>query len=316
MVAPAVDVALSPFTLASAACLRIVRLFPLRAMAVSKAIFGQVGVFPIRDHYYEPMFNKSHLHKSLNEDRELPGLDLNFQQQLETLEAFHFQDELRQFPVERTDEIGFHYHNGQFESLDAEYLYSIIRLRKPRKIVEIGSGYSTLMALSAVRRNAQEDSAHSCEMFCVEPYENRWLEGMGATVIRELVQKADGRLFTSLDRNDILFIDSSHMIRPQGDVVCEYLEILPRLKPGVLVHVHDIFTPKDYPDSWVRDSVVFFNEQYLLEAFLSFNKEYTVLGALHYLAHHHRRELIEHCPPVVTDLSPREMPRSFWLMRV
>ena len=97
-----------------------------------------------------------------------------------------------------------------------------------------------------------------------------WLNDVsGIEVLRQRVEQMDKQLFLELEENDILFIDSSHMIRPQGDVLCEYLEILPTLRPGVLVHIHDIFTPRDYPDEWLIDEVKLWNEQYLLEAFLS-----------------------------------------------
>ena len=106
-------------------------------------------------------------------------------------------------------------------------------------------------------------------------------------VIRQPVETVDKTIFTCLESNDILFIDSSHIIRPQGDVLCEYLQILPVLQPGVLVHVHDIFTPKDYLDEWLREQGLFWNEQYLLEAFLSGNTDYEIIAALNFLKHHH-----------------------------
>ena len=120
-----------------------------------------------------------------------------------------------------------------------------------------------------------ENENYSCEHVCIEPYEIEWLEKLNVKVIRELVENTDTTVFSTLDKNDILFIDSSHIIRPQGDVLFEYLEILPVLKSGVFVHIHDIFTPEDYPDDWVNNAS-FWNEQYLLEAFLSFNNEFIV----------------------------------------
>ena len=116
-----------------------------------------------------------------------------------------------------------------------------------------------------------------------------------------------------MQSNDILFIDSSHVIRPQGDVLFQYLEILPILNSGVLVHIHDIFTPKDYLDEWVFDYHRLWNEQYLLEAFLTFNQHYRIIGALNYLRHHHFEALASKCP-VFARQDNRE-PGSFWLMK-
>jgi hypothetical protein len=105
----------------------------------------------------------------------------------------------------------------------------------------------------------------------------------------------------SLEANDILFIDSSHVIRQQGDVEHEYLRLLGLLRPGVIIHAHDIFTPRDYPAAWVLEDRGLWNEQYLLEAFLSFNDSFEVLAALNYLSHEHRDALCNACPILVKE---------------
>jgi Methyltransferase domain len=125
---------------------------------------------------------------------------------------------------------------------DAEYLYSMVRHYKPRKIIEVGCGHSTKMIRHAVDRNAVEDTAYACEHICIEPYENPWLEELGIRIIRHPVQDVDPSLFCTLGANDILFIDSSHVIKPQGDVVFIYLTVLPMLSSGVFVHAHDILS--------------------------------------------------------------------------
>jgi hypothetical protein len=107
----------------------------------------------------------------------------------------------------------------------------------------------------------------------------------------------------------LLFIDSSHIIRPQGDVLKEYLEILPLLPSGVYVHIHDIFTPKDYPSRWVVDNVLFWNEQYMLEALLSNSDRYEVIGALNFLKNNYFDMLKKVCPYLRTS----DEPGSFYL---
>jgi len=208
----------------------------------------------------------------------------------------------------------FHYHNSRFGPGDAELLYCMIRRFKPRRLIEIGSGFSTLMARRALEQNGGEDSNYRCEHLCIEPYEEPWLEKCGATVLRERVENLDKNHFQTLAENDILFIDSSHVIRPGGDVLCEYLHILPLLKPGVLVHVHDIFTPRDYPAAWVCDEVRFWNEQYLLEAFLCNNNTFEVACALNFLKHSHPAE-VSAAFPILGKEMWRE-PASIWLRRV
>ncbi|NOZ22359.1 MAG: class I SAM-dependent methyltransferase [Planctomycetes bacterium] len=293
----------------------LIRRLGIARMPVSRKLLHWVGVFPIRDHYYEPLFRTDCLRKPLDEDRDLPGVDMNIEAQLKLLGRFDFADELAAFPVEKTSKLGFHYHNNAFESGDAEYLYSIIRLLKPRRIVEIGAGASTLMARNAITKNKDEDPDYRCEHLCIEPYERDWLEKIGVELIRKPVEEVDRAAFVQLHENDILFIDSSHVIRPQGDVLVECLEILPSLGKGVLVHVHDIFTPRDYPKEWLADEVRFWNEQYLLEAFLSFSHRFEIIGALNYLTHHHADELAAKFPIFAAERAWREA-ASFWIRKV
>src|ERR1700761_4491532 len=111
-----------------------------------EAIFSELGILPVLDQYYQPLINpKKHLKKSLRDDRNLPGIDFNDQEQLDLLDKFDFNSELLEFPVERRNEIAgteFFYNNGMYASGDAEYLYNMIRFFKPSKIMEIGSGQS------------------------------------------------------------------------------------------------------------------------------------------------------------------------------
>jgi hypothetical protein len=276
-----------------------------------KACLLWVGVFPIRDHYYEPMFHPRHLRHSLEDERDLPGIDWNEAGQLCLLEQLNYAAEIDGRWGSPCPPPGFYIHNGGFESGDADYWYSVIRYFKPARIIEIGSGNSTLVARQAIERNQAQDSAYRCHHVCIEPYEMPWLEATGVEVLRQRVEGVYPSLFGTLGRNDILFIDSSHVIRPQGDVLTEFLDILPRLASGVVVHVHDIFSPRDYSTSAVVGNVSFWNEQYLLEAFLTHNREWEIIGALNYLQHHHHTQLKKACP----TLEVSREPGSFYLRR-
>ena len=250
-------------------------------MPVSEKIFMSVGVLPIRDQYYEPLINPVRdLQRPLNSPRELPGIDWNRPEQLSLLKQFHYNAELLAIPSTGKEELVFHYENPSLCTSDAEFMYNVIRHFKPRKVIEVGCGYSTLLALQAERMNREEDASRSCVHVCIEPYEMPWLEKLGIPVIRSKVEEVPIAEFGGLEAGDILFIDSSHMIRPQGDVLYEFLQILPTLRSGVLVHVHDVFSPRDYLGEWIFDLHRQWNEQYLLEAFLSFNREFRIIGAV------------------------------------
>jgi predicted O-methyltransferase YrrM len=306
------DVLAAPLTYTSAQWLKLLRSAGVQRLPVSRAVFASVGVFPIRDHYYEPVFHPRHLREPLDQPRRLPGLDLDVEGQKALLAKFQYQDELKAFPWSPGPSLGFAFNNRSFGPGDAEILYSMIRHHRPRRIVEIGSGNSTLMAVAAVRSNHELDRKYSCEHLCIEPYEMPWLEQTGVTVVRERVEDVGMEPFLALEAGDLLFIDSSHMVRPQGDVLREFLEILPMLKPGVVVHVHDIYTPRDYPEKRLRDEVRFWNEQYLLEALLSGGSNLRVIAALNFLKHDHP-EVLNRCCPVLAA-HPEAEPGSFWMV--
>ena len=307
---PLIDLLFVAPTILSAIVLKLVRRIGVKRLPNTKKWLLKIGVFPINDHYYEPMFNPVHLRYPLNEDRYLPGIDWKEVEQLTFLKKLDFSSEtagwkkaapLPEFCIE----------NGSFESGDAEIWYGMIRHFRPKKIIEIGSGYSTLVAQKAILQNAIEFNLQT-EHICIEPYEQPWLESTGVSVERKRVEKVSLELFKSLGDGDILFIDSSHIIRPQGDVLYEFLEILPNLAKGVVVHVHDIFSPKDYSHAAIVDDVLFWNEQYLLEAFLTHNQQWQIISAVNYLKHHHFDELKAICP----FLNTKREPGSFYIQRV
>jgi hypothetical protein len=266
----------------------------------------RIGLFPVRDHYYEPLIDYSKLERPLSEDRELPGIQMNVSGQLKFLEQFHFSAELMAMDLDRepADALDFGMRNPNFKSGDADYLYQFIRAIKPRRIIEIGSGHSTKVARLANLKNASESGLRATHT-CIEPYEMSWLGQLPEIeVIRKRVEDCDLDWATELSAGDLLFVDSSHMIRPQGDVLKEFLEIFPRLASGVYIHVHDIRTPRDYSDAWLIKEGFFWNEQYLLEALLTNTDRYRIVGALNYLKQHHFDELKNVCPYLTMDKDP------------
>lgn len=298
------DLLLFPFAFLSAWFLGLIRRAGVQRMPRSRAALLKAGVFPIRRHYYEPQFDYTTSRQHFSDVRPLPGINWNVHEQLRFLSTFSHAQELHQIPKYDQGNGAFFLRNGNFESGDAEYWYQLIRTVKPRRIIEIGSGHSTRMAIQALTANCRENNKYTCEHICIEPFEMPWLEGTGVRVIREKVENVDPAFFRVLEENDILFIDSSHVIRPQGDVLFEYLELLPSLNKGVIVHVHDIFSPRNYPETWLRDEVKFWNEQYLLEAFLCHNDSWEIIGALNYLRHIHFEELQRVTPYLTQESEP------------
>jgi hypothetical protein len=292
---------LFPVVFLSALVLKFVRRAGVERMPMSKRILLVTGVFPVRDHYYEPLFNPKYLRvKDYSEPRVLSAINWNLEGQLRFLKGLETYAEEGVVPA-----------GSSFGAGDAEYWYALIRYLKPKQIIEIGSGTSTQIAIQAIERSRVSDPLYECAHTCIEPYEAPWLERARVTLIRKRVEELDLKFFRTLKRNDVLFIDSSHIIRPQGDVVTEVLQILPLLEPGVVVHFHDIFTPRDYPYQWVVNEVRLWNEQYLLEAFLSHNCQWEIIGALNYLHH----EYPEAMKRVCSSLNPAAQPGSFYIRK-
>ena len=290
----AIDLLLAPLTFLAALYFKLARRRSFTRRPASSAIFRFLGILPISDHYYEPLFIRPH--KPIT--RTLPGLDLNEPEQLKLLEQLTFADEI---PA-----LDFDFYNNMYAAGDADFLYQLVRHTKPKRVIEIGAGESTRIFQLA---NAKGNSG--CEHICIEPYEAPWLEESPVKLIREKVEDVDPGIFHQLEAGDILFIDSSHVIRPGGDVLFEFLSLFPALAPGVLVHVHDIFTPFDYPDKWLWSEMRLWNEQYLLEAFLSNNHDFEVIAALAWLKNQHPALMHEKCPM----MSPDKQPGAFWFRR-
>ena len=168
----------------------------------------------------------------------------------------------------------FDNNNGTFENHDAPIYYCMIRHYKPKKIIEVGAGNSTILAGLAASKNG------NTTITAIDPYLDEEKEKVfpkNINFIREKVQNVSLSDFQDLSKNDILFIDSSHVSKVGSDVNFLYLEVLPILSSGVIVHIHDIFLPNEFPRNWVEENLLFWNEQYLLNAFLIGNKDFEIL---------------------------------------
>lgn len=263
-------------------------------------------------HYYEPLPDFRAISRdAASRRRAAPAIDFDIEGQLALMQRLGAA-----YGPEVAALTGrFDFCNPYFSGLDAAVYYALVRDLRPARVIEIGAGYSTRIADLALQRNRADGDPG--ELVCVEPYpEARLTDNMPAvTLIQQPVEHVALEVFDQLQRNDVLFIDSSHAVKFGGDVCREILEILPRLKPGVWVHVHDIFFPHDYPESWLVERRLAWTEQYLLEAFLSFNPSFAVRAALHWLSAEHRDALPGHWPAAVIDVAVPPGPASFWMSR-
>jgi len=308
--------------------------FAFPAMVGAFRRLQRVGINVTPNHFYWPVPDLTELEK-----REWPtysappgcNFDLRKQVELAWELSSDYGKECR-FPSE-PQESSFHYNNGYFEAVDAEVAYCMVRRFKPSRVVEIGTGYSTRVLAAALKENAERDHIAG-KLVSVDPYPERFPRNGWSNLVVQIpsaVQDVKLDFFNTLESGDILFIDSSHVVGVGSDVVREYLEILPRLKPGVIVHVHDIFLPSDYPRDAVLNRLWFWSEQYLLQAFLTFNSKFEVLWASSAL-HIHYPSVLEHCFPrwknsyldmpeskrqfVPTLDGNHVWPSSFWMRRV
>jgi hypothetical protein len=201
---------------------------------------------------------------------------------------------------------------GELRSPDAEVLHAMVRWAKPRRVVEVGSGGSTRILDAVCGLNAAD--GHPVDYSVYDPYASDRLtsgELRHARVSAVAAQEVPEDAFTSLEPWDILFIDSTHTVKLGGDVNRLFLDVLPVLGPGVLVHVHDIFLPREYPRTWIERDAKFWAEQYLLQAFLCLNAEFEVVLPLNALLHGGDTA----SAAVLRRLDADPYPGSFWFRR-
>jgi methyltransferase family protein len=188
------------------------------------------------------------------------------------LDAYDYPDEL---PA-ASGAARFFSANGQFEWFDACTLFALLREWRPKRLIEVGCGFSSLLIADINRRYL----GGSLDVTCIEPYPRPFLTA-GVPGISRLVQAkvqdVPLEMFGMLESGDILFVDSSHVVKTGSDVNFLYFEVIPRLRSGVRVHIHDIFLPQEYPKEWVLGENRSWNEQYLLRALLMFNSQFRVL---------------------------------------
>ena len=189
----------------------------------------------------------------------------------------------------RQDEFKYTILNNAFGWMDGRLLHYFLQKNKPKKIIEIGSGNSTLLTY-----NTKQMFNLDLDIICIEPYPSNYLEKLNdmgkITLIKQQLENISLDIFTTLTENDILFIDSSHVLKLDSDVMFYFTKIFPLLNKNVLIHIHDIFFPYDYPLTWLREGR-FWNEQYFLYTFLQYNRKFSIKYCNSYSSYKYYNEL-------------------------
>ncbi|MDX1993827.1 MAG: class I SAM-dependent methyltransferase [bacterium] len=284
---------------------------PLMAVSRYNAnLWLQRGYYIRPVHFYEPMPDVRMLEKHYPAPSSMSGVEMRVEAQLAMLrEVFPlYREALAALPAQPNpvDKSAFYLNQSYFCGIDPLVYYGIIRHFKPARIVEVGAGFSTMLAALALRQN------ETGRLTSIEPYPNEVIAAgiPGVEHVQAKGEDVDVTVFTSLAANDILFIDSSHVVRIGGDVVFLMLEILPRLQPGVLIHIHDIFLPYDYPKGFVLERYRFWTEQYLVQAFLVDNDKIEVVFAANLMCVDHQ-EAVKAAFPMALDWTGG----SLWLRK-
>ncbi len=253
-------------------------------------------------HFYSPIPSLSEIKRDearifSSPSRDIPGIDLREHEQLELLKVFGSYYVDQPFTAQKNNENRYYFENPAYSYSDAIMLHCMLRHLRPRRLVEIGSGFSSCVTLDT----NEKFLGRSTELTFVEPYPDLLLslvreeDKKQMRVLPHRLQDVDLDLFESLERNDILFIDSTHVTKVNSDVNRIFFEILPRLKPGVHIHVHDIFFPFEYPKEWIYGGRAW-NELYMLRAFLQYNSQFRIVLMNTFMQHFHESFFKENMP--------------------
>ena len=255
--------------------------------------------------------------RDLWHDRPMPaGIDWDLDGEIAKLRQIApFAAELADVPEEMPDgPPRFHWHNNFWTGLDAFSQYCLMRDAKPRRVVEIGCGWSSLLLAQALAKN-EAKGAPQVVVDQVEPYPRTELLAALPdhwNLHEAILQRAPLSLFEELGDGDVCFYDGSHVAKPGSDVVWFFAEVLPRLKPGVLIHLHDVFWPAEYPDQWIFERGQTWNEQYVLQAFLMYNGDFKPLLCNPALMAYRHQDLTE----LFAAVAPISGSGSLWMRRV
>lgn len=253
-------------------------------------------------HFYSPVVSVEEARRDerrifADVPRRLPGINLNEEGQLETLGRFEEMYPSIDFPAGKASTHRYYYENPAYSYSDAIMLHCMMRLIKPKRVIEVGSGYSSCAMLDTNDGHL----GRSVEFTFIEPYPEllksliRKDDLASVDIVAARLQDVPVETFSRLDKGDFLFIDSTHVSKTGSDVNFLLFEILPALRSGVYIHIHDIFYPFEYPKDWIFEGRSW-NESYALRAFLQFNDEFSIEMMNTFLEHFHEQQFAKRMP--------------------
>ena len=282
-----------------------------------KNIKRKLFLSPFPGTYSSPIVDGAEMRKREEEifsikSKDIPGIELNENNQLNLLKEFEGYYHYVPFKDLKSDHRYF-YENGYYLHSDAIFLYSMIRHFHPRRIIEIGAGFSSAAMLDSTDVLGYRDTTFA--FIDPEPARLKALlrneDYARSTIFECTLDNVDAAVFDSLKKNDILFVDSSHVCKTGSDVNRVFFEILPKLKSGVLIHFHDVFFPFEYPKSWVLDWNSFgWNEDYFLRAFLMYNSNFEIVFFNTFLEHFYEERFKARMPDCL-----KHRGGSLWMRR-
>jgi hypothetical protein len=267
-----------------------------------KSFLAAAPQFAPPGHFYSPIPSKNDVdkhfamlqQKSLLDD--LPAIRMDDATQIEFLNCLSTYYSKVPFSAKPSEQWLYHYDNPHYSYTDGITLFCALNHFRPERLMEIGSGFSTCAILDTNRVFLDSRT----QITCIEPHAdllrslvNRSNDTL--TIVETTLQDVDLELFDRLGPKDILFIDSTHVSKAGSDVNYIIFEILPRLKPGVIVHIHDIYAGYEYPEVWLREGRAW-NEAYLLRAFLEYNDRFRILFFASYMQNRHEDWFRKHMP--------------------
>jgi hypothetical protein len=282
-----------------------------------KSVLADAGAFAPPGHFYSPIASQSDIEEHLDRLQrksllvELPAIRMEDKTQLDFLERlkpYYAQLPFQAGPVEG---LLYQFDNPHFSYADASVLFCVMNYFRPQRLIEIGSGFSTCAILDTNRVFLHSET----QITSIEPHA-KLLRSLIAkshdspTIIEHKLQDTEPGVFDQLNAGDILFIDSTHICKAGSDVNYIIFEILPRIKSGVIIQIHDIHLAFEYPDTWLREGRAW-NEAYMLRAFLEYNEHFRILLFLSYMQNAYEEWFRRNMPQTLLKKGG-----SFWMEKL
>lgn len=269
-------------------------------------------------HYYSPVVNIDELIDRKDEiwkkDKSLSGIDLNIAMQENWFNSLIEYGMKIPFTRNKSAKFRYYYDNKTYPLADGLVLFTMLNTLRPKRIMEVGSGFSSSLILDTKDHFLN----YQPELIFIDPNPEDRLYGLlkkedytSTTIIKDIVQNTPLKTFKTLQENDILLIDNSHVSKTGSDVNYLMTDILPQLNKGVIVHIHDVFYPFEYPEEWLLVNKLNWNEIYLVHSFLLFNTVYKIIFFSDFIQQKYRDQLKDRVPNFFAD-----RPGSIWLQRV